>query len=186
MSFLIAFDRCVSPGGFTGGDPTCAQVHGNASTNDPSKHVAMTTLAETEAVSASTPHVPPKQVEVSLMDVPSSKKAPLTRAQRRVIGGILVGDFMHNFVDGVFIASAFKSCGTSFGWSLTAATIAHELTQVCCVVLMWLTDCAKGGHVNENQQHFSLEAKLMSYFTPSPPLLYTTNKVHCVICTCMV
>merc|ERR1712216_16287 len=39
------------------------------------------------------------------------------------------GDFMHNFCDGIFIGSAFALCGNSMGWSVTAATVYHELAQ---------------------------------------------------------
>ena len=49
--------------------------------------------------------------------------------QRRVFTGVLVGDFMHNFCDGLFIGSAFALCGNSMGWSVTAATVYHELAQ---------------------------------------------------------
>eukprot|EP00959_Pyramimonas_sp_CCMP1952_P195563 4088794-Pyramimonas_sp.AAC.2 len=30
--------------------------------------------------------------------------------RRRVLSGVLVGDFMHNLVDGVFIGTAFSAC----------------------------------------------------------------------------
>ena len=41
---------------------------------------------------------------------------------------IIVGDFLHNFSDGIFIVSAF-SCGSTFGWSVVGITIAHEFPQ---------------------------------------------------------
>jgi len=47
----------------------------------------------------------------------------------RLISGILIGDFVHNLVDGFFIGAAFKGCGTSFGWTVAGSTIAHELAQ---------------------------------------------------------
>ena len=49
--------------------------------------------------------------------------------KRRVFTGVLVGDFMHNFCDGIFIGSAFALCGDTMGWSVTAATVYHEIAQ---------------------------------------------------------
>ncbi len=48
---------------------------------------------------------------------------------RRIIGGILIGDFMHNFCDGIFIGSAFYICGTSMGWVVASASVYHEIAQ---------------------------------------------------------
>lgn len=50
-------------------------------------------------------------------------------ARIRVITGVMVGDFMHNFVDGILIATAFMKCGNAFAWALIAATIGHEIAQ---------------------------------------------------------
>merc|ERR1712054_606244 len=47
----------------------------------------------------------------------------------RVLCGILLGDFMHNLVDGVFIGAAFVGCSNEVGWTIVAATIYHELAQ---------------------------------------------------------
>lgn len=41
----------------------------------------------------------------------------------RVLCGVLLGDFMHNLVDGVFIGAAFMGCSSSKAWSITAATV---------------------------------------------------------------
>ena len=41
---------------------------------------------------------------------------------------VCIGDFMHNFVDGMFIAIAFR-CSNSLGWEVAAISIAHELPQ---------------------------------------------------------
>lgn len=46
-----------------------------------------------------------------------------------VVWGLTVGDCIHNLVDGAAIASAFMTCGTSSGWIVTAAIIAHEVPQ---------------------------------------------------------
>jgi len=42
---------------------------------------------------------------------------------------IFMGDFLHNFVDGIFIAGAFMDCAPRRGWVVTAATVYHELVQ---------------------------------------------------------
>ncbi|GMH87992.1 hypothetical protein TrVE_jg2379 [Triparma verrucosa] len=47
----------------------------------------------------------------------------------RVVAGVLIGDFIHNFTDGTFIAAAFLSCDSAFGWAVAASTIIHELAQ---------------------------------------------------------
>jgi len=63
--------------------------------------------------------------------------------QVRVLCGILLGDFMHNLVDGVFIGAAFVGCSDSVGWSIVAATIYHELAQEVSDYLV-LTDPMQG------------------------------------------
>ena len=56
--------------------------------------------------------------------------AGLAAARRtRVIMGILVGDFLHNLCDGIFIGTAFLACTPAVGWSVSVATIYHELAQ---------------------------------------------------------
>ena len=42
---------------------------------------------------------------------------------------ILIGDALHNFVDGVFLANAFMLCDASLGYTMVASTIYHELAQ---------------------------------------------------------
>jgi UTP--glucose-1-phosphate uridylyltransferase len=49
--------------------------------------------------------------------------------QRRIVGGIIIGDFMHNFCDGIFIGSAFYVCGPSMGWVVTSTAVYHEIAQ---------------------------------------------------------
>jgi zinc transporter ZupT len=50
--------------------------------------------------------------------------------QFHILSSVLVGDWLHNFCDGIFIGTAFVTCGHSMGWSVTAATAFHELAQV--------------------------------------------------------
>ncbi len=61
----------------------------------------------------------------------------------RVLGGVLIGDFLHNICDGVFIGAAFLGCGTKKGWSVAAATVAHELAQEVADYVV-LTDPTQG------------------------------------------
>mmetsp|Transcript_27545 Transcript_27545/g.36119 ORF Transcript_27545/g.36119 Transcript_27545/m.36119 type:complete len:549 (+) Transcript_27545:185-1831(+) len=42
---------------------------------------------------------------------------------------LFVGDFVHNFLDGCLIASAFLSCGMTSGWTVFGAVAAHEVPQ---------------------------------------------------------
>jgi len=52
---------------------------------------------------------------------------------------ILVGDFFHNLVDGVLIASSFKSCGTTFGWTVTMGCVYHEIAQELADFMVLIT-----------------------------------------------
>jgi zinc transporter ZupT len=54
---------------------------------------------------------------------------PTIAKRMRILSGVLIGDFVHNICDGVFIASAFMGCGDSFGWGVAAASIYHEIAQ---------------------------------------------------------
>ena len=49
----------------------------------------------------------------------------------RVLVGVLLGDFVHNLVDGLVLGTAFgdKHCYKTMAWTITAATIYHELAQ---------------------------------------------------------
>jgi len=51
--------------------------------------------------------------------------------RRRVLVGVLLGDFVHNLVDGLVIGTAFsdRHCYKTMAWTITAATIYHELAQ---------------------------------------------------------
>lgn len=49
--------------------------------------------------------------------------------QKRVLCGVLLGDFVHNLVDGFVLGAAFSNCKLSMAWTITASTIYHELGQ---------------------------------------------------------
>jgi zinc transporter ZupT len=58
-----------------------------------------------------------------------------------LLASIFLGDFFHNFADGVFLGSAFLLCGRSLAISITAATILHELAQETADYFMLVHHC---------------------------------------------
>uniref|UniRef100_A0A7S2JFB7 Uncharacterized protein n=1 Tax=Haptolina brevifila TaxID=156173 RepID=A0A7S2JFB7_9EUKA len=90
-------------------------------------------------VSTSADSVPP-----SPPSSPPPSGSPMPTGQVRILSGVLLGDFMHNFVDGIFIGAAFANCSATKGWVVTAATIYHELAQELADFLI-LTDPLQGG-----------------------------------------
>lgn len=56
-----------------------------------------------------------------------------------VVYVILIGDFFHNFCDGIAIGVAFSACGPTFGWVVAGGALAHEVSQeladLCVMVL---------------------------------------------------
>ena len=52
---------------------------------------------------------------------------------------IFLSDFLHNFVDGIFIANAFLDCQQSKGWTVASSTVAHELAQEVSDFFMLVT-----------------------------------------------
>ena len=61
----------------------------------------------------------------------------------RVLSGVLVGDFIHNLVDGILIGFAFMYCDQTVGWSIAASTVYHEFAQEVSDYLV-LTDPKQG------------------------------------------
>ncbi|GMI18653.1 hypothetical protein TrLO_g5785 [Triparma laevis f. longispina] len=59
----------------------------------------------------------------------------------RTLSGVIIGDFFHNFTDGTFIAAAFMSCSTSFGWAVAVSSIIHELAQEIADFFLLTTVC---------------------------------------------
>ena len=48
---------------------------------------------------------------------------------RPVAWSVLIGDFFHNFSDGVAIGVAFNLCGDSAGWTVAGGAVLHEIFQ---------------------------------------------------------
>lgn len=46
-----------------------------------------------------------------------------------VLVALCLGDFMHNFTDGVFIGAAFKLCSPDVAWGIIWGTCAHEVRE---------------------------------------------------------
>jgi zinc transporter ZupT len=42
---------------------------------------------------------------------------------------VLLGDALHNFVDGIFIGIGFSVCSASTGWTIAGTSCLHELAQ---------------------------------------------------------
>jgi len=61
----------------------------------------------------------------------------------RIMSGVLVGDFMHNFCDGIFIGTGFTHCSDALAWGISTATIAHEIAQEFADFIV-LTDPKQG------------------------------------------
>eukprot|EP00756_Hemistasia_phaeocysticola_P040910 Hpha_TRINITY_DN16889_c5_g3::TRINITY_DN16889_c5_g3_i1::g.148321::m.148321 len=62
----------------------------------------------------------------------------------RVLSAVLLGDFMHNLVDGFILGAAFSNCDNSMAWTIAGATIAHELAQELADFFV-LTNPKQGG-----------------------------------------
>jgi len=56
----------------------------------------------------------------------TKKKKPINY---RLAASLLMGDFFHNFADGIFIGTAFTLCDRSVAIAIAAATLYHKLAQ---------------------------------------------------------
>jgi len=101
--------------------------------------------AVVEAKSSSAPKMTPKTATTEAAEnaIEQVQKISSLGNKVRVLCGILLGDFMHNLVDGIFIGAAFVGCNNQVGWTITAATIYHELAQEVSDYLV-LTDPMQG------------------------------------------
>lgn len=59
----------------------------------------------------------------------------------RLMTSVLVGDFFHNFSDGIFIGTAFLVCSQSFAIAVAMSTVFHELCQELADYLLLTNQC---------------------------------------------
>ncbi|KAI2489197.1 ZIP Zinc transporter [Fragilaria crotonensis] len=59
----------------------------------------------------------------------------------RLMTSILVGDFFHNFSDGIFIGTSFLVCSQSFAIAVSLSTVFHELSHQLVNYLMLTNQC---------------------------------------------
>jgi zinc transporter ZupT len=60
----------------------------------------------------------------------AAKGKPVSReVQIEVISTIFIGDFFHNFSDGIFIGAAFQTCSSTVAWTIVLSTVFHEFAQ---------------------------------------------------------
>ena len=59
----------------------------------------------------------------------------------RLASSVLVGDFFHNFADGIFIGTAFLLCSRSIAITVTATSVFHELSQELADYFLLTNQC---------------------------------------------
>lgn len=104
----------------------------------------------------------------------------------RVLAAVVAGDAMHNFADGVFIASAFQLCSSTVGWIIVVSTIAHELPQVCrnfLHSLSWRICCPLRAkqHLRAHSSRERLVGDSCTMLSKAMQKLYTSQSPRCLI-----
>jgi zinc transporter ZupT len=74
---------------------------------------------------------------------------------------VILGDLLCNFVDGIFVASAFDGCSDSFGWSVVIITILHEFPQEICEFVLITRD---GGYTKLQGLIINLAGAIFALF----------------------
>lgn len=104
-------------------DTNANTEHGNS--------IALQNLAKGSLAAQNQPSINPSnesKIDATMTVKSDNDQAWLFR-RNRIIISIMVGDFVHNFVDGILIAVGFLGCGKVTGWTIAGATIGHELVQ---------------------------------------------------------
>jgi zinc transporter ZupT len=68
------------------------------------------------------------EAEAKAVELETSRQARCLDLTR-LISSVVMGDFFHNFCDGIFIGAAFQSCSPAVAWVVTMSTVTHEFTQ---------------------------------------------------------
>lgn len=69
------------------------------------------------------------QVPVAVEKTEEPTLERVTPINYSLASSVLLGDFFHNFTDGIFIGTAFMLCDRDLAITISAATIYHELAQ---------------------------------------------------------
>lgn len=98
-----------------------------------------------QTVVKSAPAMPASSTDAESGDTKAVPAHASNPNKLRVLSGVLLGDFVHNFVDGIIIGAAFlgTACDDNIAWGITAATVGHELAQEMSDYLV-LTDPNQG------------------------------------------
>jgi zinc transporter ZupT len=67
--------------------------------------------------------------ELEIQPVDVEKQAGREELALSTLVALCIGDFFHNFVDGILIGAAFKQCDSSVAWGMVAASAGHEVAQ---------------------------------------------------------
>ena len=68
----------------------------------------------------------------SELNTKETKESPLGGPHKinwALASSVLIGDFFHNFTDGVLVGTAFMLCDRELAVAISAATVYHELAQ---------------------------------------------------------
>ena len=89
-------------------------------------HAVGVELSPETAVAVSTPTTNDEE-GVIVPDIKSIDTKPVYNV--KLIASILLGDGMHNFADGMFIAASFQGCDLALTFTIVAVTLVHEIAQ---------------------------------------------------------
>jgi UTP--glucose-1-phosphate uridylyltransferase len=83
------------------------------------------TVEMTEVVSIPNENIE-KSVDDSVKNMPVEGNDDVEKFS--ILFSMMLGDFFHNFSDGIFIGSGFQ-CNAAFAWKIVGVTVLHELSQ---------------------------------------------------------
>ena len=102
--------------------------HDSCETDGPHQH-GHHGMKDTAAKPAAGEEVDEESDEAAETAVSDSTTSEPKKIDWSLASAILLGDFFHNFCDGIFIGAAFLLCDRTLAWTVTASTIFHELAQ---------------------------------------------------------
>ncbi|CAD7962698.1 unnamed protein product [Amoebophrya sp. A120] len=73
---------------------------------------------------------------VASQDVVVEEEPMLKKLSGTLLVSVLLGDFFHNFADGIFIGAAFLTCSHTRGWIVALGAVLHEIAQEIADYLM--------------------------------------------------